>query len=79
MVLATDTLKTVVVFIYDVIEQGSRAQVGFNAGDGYTFFMLPVALTNQTLDLENLTNSGKPGVFVYRIDSEYLYLYYVII
>lgn len=70
MVLATDTLKTVAVFIYNEINQGPGAQVGFNYGDGFTFYMLPEALSNQTLDLEYHTNSGKAGVFAYRIDSE---------
>lgn len=74
MVLATDTLKTVSVFIYDTIEQGPEAQVGFNAGDGYTYYMLSEALSDQTLDLDHLTNAGKDGVFIYRVDSKLIVL-----
>ena len=70
VVLATDTSITIAIFIYDAIRSGSGAQVGFNAGDGRNFFTLPGALTSQTLAMEELSNIGQPGVFIYRIDSK---------
>ena len=70
--LATGTSKSIAIFIYDTIRSGSGAQVGFNAGDGRNFFTLPGALTSQTLAMEELSNIGEPGVFIYRIDSKLL-------
>ena len=69
VVLGTDTSRTVSLFIYDDIQSGSGAQIGFNAGDGITSFTLPEALTSLTLDMEQRSNIGLPGVFIYRLDS----------
>ena len=70
VVLATDRIQTIAVFIYDEIEWGERAQIGFNAGDGHEFFKLPGALSDETIDMDEKTNVGKPGVFVYPINSK---------
>ena len=78
-VLATDHVQTVAVFIYDNIEWGERAQIGFNAGDGHAFFKLPGALSDETINMDEKSNVGEPGVFVYRIDSKYIRLYIIII
>ena len=67
MVLATDSVQTIAVFIYYNINWGAGAQIGFYAGDGYTSFMFPEALSNQTLNIDERSNVGEPGVFVYRI------------
>ena len=69
--LATDGIKTLAVFLFHDIQWGERAQIGFNAGDAYTSFndMLPVALSDQTLNITQHSNAGEAGVFVYRIDS----------
>ena len=69
MILATDDIKTIVMFLYDDIRWGAGAQIGFNAGDGYSFFSLSVALSTQTVDVDDFTNSEKMGVFVFRVDS----------
>ena len=69
--LATDGVQTLAVFIYRDINWGERAQIGFNVGDGYTSFTLPEALSSQTRNIDEHSNVGKPGVFVYRIDSKY--------
>ena len=58
-----------VIFIYHDIRWGERAQIGFNAGDGYTSFTLPEALSSQTLSIDRRSNVGEPGVFAYRIDG----------
>ena len=67
--LATDGIKTLAVFLFHDIQWGEGAQIGFNAGDAYTSFMLPVALSDQTLNITQHSNAGEAGVFVYRIDS----------
>ena len=71
VVLATDTVKTVALFIYDDINDGSGAQVGFNIGDGYSSYSLPGALSNQTLLLDDNSNSGKTGFYIFRLDSTF--------
>ena len=68
--LATDNEQTIAVFIYDNIEWGGEAQIGFNAGDGHTYHMLSEALTRQTLNMDEKTNVGVPGFFVFRVDSK---------
>ena len=70
MILATNHTKTVAVFIYGDIQWGNGAQIGFNAGDGHTNFMLDEALSNQTLSIDERSNIGQQGVFVFRIDSK---------
>lgn len=72
MLLSTDSIKTVAILIYHDIRWGDRAQIGFNAGDGYTSFTLPDALSNQILSIDQHSNVGELGVFVYRIDGTLL-------
>ena len=72
MLLSTDGTQTVSIFIYHDIRWGSEAQIGFNAGDGYTSFTLPDALTELTLGIDQRSNVGEPGVFMYRIDGKLL-------
>ena len=74
-VLATDRILTVVMFIYNNIEWGEGAQIGFNAGDGHAFFKLPGALSDETINMDENSNVGESGVFVYRIDSKYIIFY----
>ena len=68
--LATDNVQTLAVFIYKDINWGERAQIGFNVGDGYTSFVFPEALSDQTQNIDEYSNVGEPGVFIYRIDSK---------
>lgn len=70
VVLATDGTQTIAVFIYEDIQWGSGAQIGFNAGDNHASMMLPEALTNQTLSMHMFSNVDQPGVFIFRIDSK---------
>ena len=67
VVIATDGQRTFVLFIYGVIEWGS-ANIGFNAGDGVRSFMLPGALTPQSRDIEEGSNVGRTGTYIYRVD-----------
>lgn len=72
--LATDRIQTVAVFIYHNIEWGEQAQIGFNAGDGHAFFKLPGALTDETINMDEESNVGEAGLFVYRIDSKRIFV-----
>ena len=67
--LATDEVQTLAVFIYKDINWGQRAQIGFNVGDGYTAFVFPEALSDETRSIDEYSNVGEPGVFIYRIDG----------
>ena len=70
--LATDEVQTVAVFIYKDINWGQGAQIGFNVGDGYTAFVFPEALSDQTLNMDESSNVGKLGVYIHRINSKSL-------
>ncbi|XP_078360277.1 sushi domain-containing protein 2-like isoform X2 [Oculina patagonica] len=48
---------------------GIPAQAGFNAGDGRRFFSIPGSRTHQVLNLPSKSNVGKPGRWMFRIDS----------
>ena len=63
---------TFVFFIYGDIQWGDGANIGFNAGDRFRFFMDPVALTNQTLNIDEGSNVGVTGVYIYRVDCSVL-------
>ena len=65
-------MQTLAVFIYKDINWGEQAQIGFNVGDGYTSFIFPEALSDQTLGVAECSNVEKPGVYIYRIDSKSL-------
>lgn len=61
---------TLAVFIYNEIQWSVATQIGFNAGDGYSSFTPNEALIDPVENVDNRTNIGLPGVFVYRIDSK---------
>ena len=64
---------TFVFFIYGDIRWGSGANIGFDAGDGTgRSFMVPGALTNQTLNIDERSNVGVRGVYIYRVDCPVL-------
>ena len=68
VVIAADEHKTFVFFIYGDIQSGAGANIGFNAGDGTRSFMVPGALTNQVLNIDEGSNVGVTGVYIYRVD-----------
>ncbi|XP_063957459.1 protein mesh-like [Lytechinus pictus] len=49
---------------------GNEAQVGFNAGDGVKSHVLDGSYTPDVLNIDNRTNIGIPGIFIFRIDTE---------
>ena len=73
---------TFVFFIYGDIQWGDTASIGFDAanigfdaanigfdaGDGTRFFMVPGALTNQTLNIDEGSNVDVTGLYIYRVD-----------
>ena len=67
-VIAADQQKTFVFFIYGDIQWGAGANIGFGAGDGTRSFMVPGALTNQVLNIDEGSNVNMTGVYIYRVD-----------
>jgi len=68
VVIAADQQMTFVFFIYGEIQWSDGANIGFDAGDGTSFFMVPGALTNQTLNIDKGSNVGVTGLYIYRAD-----------
>jgi len=66
--MATDGQASFVFFIYSDIQWGI-ANIGFSAGDGVRFFMVPGALTSQTRNIENGSNVNVSGLYIYRVDQ----------
>ncbi|CAH3144389.1 unnamed protein product [Pocillopora meandrina] len=48
---------------------GSPAQAGFNAGDGIRYFNVPGSATDRIINVSSNSNVGKPGRWMFRIDS----------
>ncbi|XP_054773314.2 sushi domain-containing protein 2-like [Lytechinus pictus] len=48
---------------------GTPAQVGFNAGDGVTYYSVPGSQTPAVVDIETTSNIGVPGRWVFRTDN----------
>ncbi|XP_069474234.1 sushi, nidogen and EGF-like domain-containing protein 1 isoform X2 [Ambystoma mexicanum] len=48
---------------------GIAAQAGFNAGDGKRYFNIPGSRTDDIVNVDNTTNVGIPGRWVFRIDN----------
>ena len=73
VVLATDGSRTFVAFLYEDIQWSGiffSTTIGFNAGDGVRSFTLPESLTAEgVLNLENTSNVGIPGVYIFRVDQ----------
>ena len=75
VVIAADQQMTFVFFIYGDIQWSDGANIdigdaniGFDAGDGSRFFMVPGALTSQVLNNDEGSNVGVTGVYIYRVD-----------
>ena len=81
----TETTETMVMFLYpeDGIQWttgdadggtnglgGNPAEVGLTSPFGNLF--IPESGTDAIVDIEALTNIGVPGVFVYRVDADFL-------
>ena len=71
VILAGDgTSVSYVAFLYDDIQWGEGAQIGFDAGDGTVYFTIPGALSSATLNVSQMSNVGSPGLFIYKVDGK---------
>ena len=46
-----------------------EALAGINAGDGLRFVTIPGSLTTGIINIDQTTNVGTPGVWMFRIDT----------
>ena len=67
VVMATDGMKSFVIFIYADIKWGEGG-MGFNAGDGVKSFTLPGSLTATARDIEYGSNVDIASLYAYRVD-----------
>ncbi len=68
-VLMTDGGRSFAIFNYQEIDSRRRnVKVGYNAGDGITYYAVPRLKTNS--NLKERTNIGTPGRWLFRIDKE---------
>ena len=67
-----DDNRAVAVFICDVIQTEHEPQIGFNIGDGFNFYMLDEASSDQALNISQLSKTREPGSLIYRIDRKLL-------
>ena len=60
-------------FFYDDIQWGLFSNIGFGPSffdpTGSTPFMIPTALTPDTINIENTSNVGITGVYAFRVDQ----------
>ena len=66
--MATNGQMSFISFVYLDIQWGRGAQVGFDAGDGSSF-MVPGALTDATLEMDQMSNIDVPGVFLFHVNN----------
>ena len=68
-VLVTDGQLSFIFFSYGLIQWANyNANIGFKSGE--RFYMLPQALTPAVVDIEETSNVGVPGLYIYRVDQE---------
>ena len=68
-VIVADQQMTFVFFIYGDIQWAhDLTSIGFNAGDGTRFFVVPGALRRQALNIDEGSNVGVTGLYIYRVD-----------
>ena len=69
-ILTTDGVNSFVIFLYDKLDY-SFAQIGFNAGDGERFYLVPKSVTFESGEyaLKN-SNIGRPGEWMFSIGEE---------
>ena len=73
-ILATDGTNSFVFFLYGDGEinsfSSSRAQVGLNAGNGVDFITVEGSLTSSIFNIDQDSNVGCPGVFVFQVNGD---------
>ena len=62
-----------VFFFYDDIQWGLFSNIGFSPSfsdpTGSASLMIPIALTPETINVENTSNARIPGVYAFRVDQ----------
>ena len=48
---------------------GIPAQVGFNAGDGVRFAIVPESHTDEIINIDMTSNVDEPGMWIFRVDG----------
>ena len=48
---------------------GTKALAGINAGDRFRFVTIPGSLTSGIIYIDQTTNVGIPGVWIFRVDT----------
>ena len=48
---------------------GTPAQVGFNAGDGVNFAIVPASRTPDIINIDTTSNVGIPGVWIFQVNE----------
>jgi len=74
-VVATDGSSSYIIFFYINVDLTRPAEVGFNNGDGVNFFSVASVRDGSSMEIQsrsNLMNVDKGGLYIFRIDSEYL-------
>ena len=70
-ILASSQSESFVIFQYDDIQWTSSsgaALAGINVGDGVNHVTIPGSRTSSILDIEETSNVGVPGVWIFRVD-----------
>ena len=62
-----------VFFFYGDIQWGRFSNIGFQPSRFFSSsasqpFMIPIGLTNATIDIEETSNFGSPGSYAFRVD-----------
>ncbi len=72
--LATDGYKTYVLFIYEDIQWATDLTIiGFNTGDGMSFYTLPESMSpDDILNLDTTSNVAISGTYIFRVDQDEL-------
>ncbi|XP_071788134.1 uncharacterized protein [Asterias amurensis] len=75
-VIVTDGRRAYTIFNYKEIDSTTKKvylfdyQVGYNAGDGVAYYAVPKSMTDQIYDIEESTNIGTRGRWLFRLDTE---------
>ena len=60
---------TLMVFVIGNLYVLRYLQAGINAGDGTRYYSIPGSGTHEMLTLPKQTNVGRPGQWIYRLDT----------
>ena len=75
MIVSGSEGRSFVFFFYGDIEWGTFSNIGFEPNFNFHFFpggqpfMIPIGLSNATVDIEETSNFGVPGAYAFQVDS----------